>query len=314
MAALIWSLPVTQHHTHVRRVQSSPPAISRLEATGTNREVVASYYDWKTASILKKYGPGPRVHFHLGYFEEPLDTAVEADELRERVRRAQEEVVARAARAWDAPREFAGRLLDVGCGLGGGAIYWAQHCPTEVTAVTIAREHLPLISNFARQAGVGKRVQPVLSDACEVQSEEPFDAVVAMESSCYFPRDRWFQHLRGLVRPGGVVCIEDTFLGSPDCREPFDQYWHTHIETVAEYVRCARAAGFELENNVDLTEGTTDFWRHSIEWSRRTLAAGDVEPGEAERLKKSILWHGYFHEAWLRRGIEVWLLKFRRVS
>ncbi|HEX8436883.1 SAM-dependent methyltransferase [Archangium sp.] len=314
MAALTWSLPATQHHTHIRHVQSSPPAISLREASGTNPEVVASYYDQKTASILKKYGPGPRVHFHLGYFEEPLDTAVEADVLRQRIRRAQEDVVERAARAWDASREFAGRLLDVGCGLGGGSIYWAQHCPTDVTAVTIAREHLPLISHFAQQAGVGERVHPVLSDACEVQSEEPFDAVVAMESSCYFPHERWFQHLRRLVRPGGVVCLEDTFLGLADCREPFDQYWHTRIETVGEYVRCARAAGFELENDVDLTEGTTDFWRQSVEWSRRTLAAGGVDAEEAERLKKSILWHGYFHEAWLRRGIEVWLLKFRRVS
>src|SRR5687768_17363706 len=142
MAALTWSLPATQHHAHHQRVQSSPPAISMREASGTNPAVVASYYDRKTASILKKYGPGPRVHFHLGYFEEPLDTAVEADVLRQRIRRAQEDVVERAARAWDAPREFAGRLLDVGCGLGGGAIYWAQHCPTDVTAVTIAREHL----------------------------------------------------------------------------------------------------------------------------------------------------------------------------
>jgi hypothetical protein len=32
---------------------------------------------------------------------------------------------------------------------------------------------------------------------------------------------------------------------------------------------------------------------------------------EAERLRTSIRWHGYFHEAWQRRGIEVWLLKFR---
>jgi SAM-dependent methyltransferase len=267
---------------------------------------VASYYGQKTASILEKYGPGPRVHFHIGVFDGHPDTGVEADVLRQRIRRAQEQVIERAALAWDAPEAFAGRLLDAGCGLGGGAIYWAQHCPTDVTAVTIAREHLPLISRFAREAGVGERVHPVLADACEVQAERPFDAVVAMESSCYFPRDRWFQHLRRVLRPGGVVCIEDT-----DCREPFDRYWHTRIGPVAEYVRSARAAGFSLEVNVDLSEETSEFWRQSIAWSQRTLEAGGKPEAEAARLRRSIRWHEYFHEAWLRRGIEVWLLKFR---
>jgi tocopherol O-methyltransferase len=281
------------------------------ERHAASASVVASYYDQKTASILEKYGPGPRVHFHIGHFEGHPDTEVEADVLRQRIRRAQEEVVERAALAWDAPRAFAGRLLDVGCGLGGGALYWAQHCRTEVTAVTIAREHLPLITRFAREAGVGGRVHPVLADACEVQTEQPFDAVVAMESSCYFPRERWFQHLRRVLRPGGVVCIEDTFLGLPDCREPFDRYWRTRIGPISEYVRCAREAGFVVEGAVDLSEGTSEFWRQSLAWSQRTLESGSVEAAEVQRLKTSIRWHDYFHEAWLRRGIEVWLLKFR---
>jgi len=274
--------------------------------------VVASYYDQKTASILKKYGPGPRVHFHIGHFEGHPNTGVEAEVLRQRIRQAQEEVIERAARAWDAPHTFAGRLLDVGCGLGGGALYWAQHCLTDVTAVTIAKEHLPLIAHFAQAAGVGERVHPVLSDACEVRAEEPFDAVVAMESSCYFPRERWFQHLRRLVRPGGAVCIEDTFLGLPECREPFDRYWRTRIGAVSEYVRAAREAGFVLEGNVDLTEGTSEFWAQSIAWSRCILRSEEVDEAEARRLRISIRWHKYFHAAWLRRGIEVRLLKFIR--
>lgn len=289
----------------------APSGSPATEQHAGSVSAVASYYDEKTASILAKYGPGPRVHFHIGHFQGQPDTGVEADVLRQRIHRAQEELIERAALAWDAPRAFAGRLLDVGCGLGGGALYWAQHCPTDVTAATIAREHLPLIERFAREAGVGERVRPVLADACEVRAEQPFDAVVAMESSCYFPRERWFQHLSRVLRPGGVVCIEDTFLGLPDCREPFDRYWRTRIGPVAEYVRCAREAGFSLEVAVDLSEGTSEFWRQSIAWSQRTLEAGSLEAAEVQRLRTSIRWHEYFHESWLRRGIEVWLLKFR---
>ncbi|HEU0080069.1 MAG TPA: class I SAM-dependent methyltransferase [Longimicrobiaceae bacterium] len=272
---------------------------------------VAGYYDAKTASILRKYGPGPRVHFHIGSFRGYPDAAADADALRLRIRRAQQEVVETAARAWDAPREFAGRLLDAGCGLGGGAIHWALHCPAEVTAATIAPEHVPLVARFAEEAGVGGRVRPVLADACEVEAPAPFDAVVAMESACYFPRRRWFRHLGRVVRPGGVVCVEDTFLGREECREPFDRYWRTRVGPAAEYVRCAAEAGFRLESDVDLTAATAEFWVQSAAWSRRTLEGGGLDDAEVRRLSESIGWHGYFHRAWLRRGIEVRLLKFR---
>ncbi|APR79476.1 gamma-tocopherol methyltransferase [Minicystis rosea] len=285
--------------------------VSTRASVESDNAAVATYYGRKTASILEKYGPGPRVHFHIGCFHGHPDTTVSAEALRRRITRAQEEVVLRAAAAWDAPGAFAGRLLDVGCGLGGGAIHWAEQGQTDVTAVTIAEEHIPLIAQFARSAGVGDRVHPMLSDACEVRAAEPFDAVVAMESSCYFPRDRWFSHLTRLLRPGGVVCIEDTFLGLPDCREPFDRYWHTRVGSVGEYVQAARAAGFELEVNLDLTEETTEFWPQSIAWSERTLEAGGLPEDETARLRRSIHWHGYFHDAWRRRGIEVRLLKFR---
>lgn len=288
-----------------RRVALGP--LSLASAPGE----VAGYYDAKTASILRKYGPGPRVHFHIGCFAGRSDTGVDADTLRRRIVRAQEETVERAALAWDAPREFAGRLLDAGCGLGGGAIAWAQRCPAEVTAATIAGEHVPLVARFAAEAGVGGRVRPVLADACLVEGPEPFDAVVAMESACYFPRRRWFAHLRRIVRPGGVVCIEDTFLGREECRAPFDRYWRTRIGPAAEYVRCAAEAGFALEGDVDLTAETAEFWVQSIAWSRRVLEAGGLDGAETRRLGESIRWHGYFHRAWLRRGVEVRLLKLR---
>ncbi|WP_407288929.1 hypothetical protein [Streptomyces sp. BP-8] len=30
---------------------------------------VHAYYTGKTADIVRKYGPGPRIHFHLGLFD-----------------------------------------------------------------------------------------------------------------------------------------------------------------------------------------------------------------------------------------------------
>jgi tocopherol O-methyltransferase len=272
---------------------------------------VAQYYDSKTASILKKYGPGPRVHFHIGVFGPgPHDTTVDAEVLRARLVSSQEAMCRRAAKVWDAPRVLSGEVLDAGCGLGGGALYWAMNHGARVTAATIAREHVPLVAAFAQQAGVGHLVRPVLSDVCEVDIGRPFDGVVAMESACYFPREPWFAHLARVVRPGGVVCVEDTFLGRPDWREPFDAYWKTRVAPVREYVNAARAAGFALEIDEDVTDETTEFWVQSLAWTEAMLLA-NTAPAEEIRLTQSIRWHARFYRAWRDRGIEVRLLRFR---
>lgn len=80
--------------------------------------------------------------------------------------------------------------MDVGCGLGGGAIFWAQLYDATVTAVTCAAEHLPVIEALSTMAGVSNKIQTQLCDACEVSAKFPYDAVVAMESSCYFNRKK----------------------------------------------------------------------------------------------------------------------------
>jgi tocopherol O-methyltransferase len=277
---------------------------------------VSSYYQKKTASIVRKYGPGPRIHFHIGLYDRSrFDHALDAEALRRRLVHAQEALIERAAQEWNSRDCFSGNLLDVGCGLGGGAIYWAQQCNTNVTAITIAGDHVPLIAELATQAGVSDRVHPLRCDASRFRSEYRFDAAVAMESACYLPRGRWFHQLAGLIRKEGVVCIEDTFLGHASCRADFDRYWKTRIGPVREYVEAAHAAGFKLEKNVDVTEQTSNFWLQSIAWSQRVLddgsTDGELTAGERRRLRRSIQWHRNFYCAWQMRGIEVRFLKFR---
>jgi tocopherol O-methyltransferase len=277
---------------------------------------VSSYYHKKTASIVRKYGPGPRVHFHIGLFDSArFEHSLDRESIRRTLVASQEALIQRAAEEWDSRNCFSGRVLDVGCGLGGGAIYWAEECGAEVTAVTIAEDHVPLIAKFAERAGVGDRVHPVCRDASRFRSEHLFDAAVAMESACYLPRDRWFRQLAGLVRVGGVVCIEDTFLGHASAKEDFDRYWKTNVGPVREYVEAAKAAGFELEKNVDVTESTSAFWLWSIAWSQCALGEadvkGDMDGSERRRLRRSIQWQRNFYCAWQMRDIEVRFLKFR---
>ncbi len=273
---------------------------------------VANYYQVKTASILKKYGPGPRIHFHVGLLDKPPAFSLhDPQHHRSSLVAAQDALMHLAAKRWDAQNCLTGKVLDVGCGLGGGSLFWAQEFHSQVTGITIAAAHIPLINELAHQAGVAHLVHPVLADACTFHSPQPFDAAVAFEASCYLPRYAWFERLARLIRPGGVVCIEEPFSERGDYRVMFDRYWRTHIGSVQEYADAAATAGFALEQNDDLTGQTAEFWRHSIAWSESVLATEQLEEGESGRLLSSIQQHEYFYNAWKQRGIEIRLLKFR---
>src|SRR5689334_6011189 len=101
------------------------------------KEVVA-YYEGKTQAILHRYGPGPRVHYHTGLADDIPGACASSRELRTHLLISQEQMLWYAAELWDAETRLRGKVLDVGCGLGGGAIFWAEEFGAQVTAATIA--------------------------------------------------------------------------------------------------------------------------------------------------------------------------------
>src|ERR1700676_1468627 len=120
---------------------------------------LVAFYEAKTDAILRRYGPGPRVHYHTGLLDEPPPSGASVHLLRHRLIDAQEHTLHYAASLWQAQSTLCGDVLDVGCGLGGGAIFWAQEFGAQVTAVTIAPSHLELVGDFAERAGVASRVR-----------------------------------------------------------------------------------------------------------------------------------------------------------
>jgi SAM-dependent methyltransferase len=149
---------------------------------------------------------------------------------------AQEEMLSYAASAWQLQSIPFRDVLDVGCGLGGGAILWAQGFGARVTAITIAPSHVGFVAKFSLQAGVESLVTPLLCDALTVPGEHCYDAVIAIDSSSSFPRRPWFDRLATLLRPGGHVFIFDCFLGCDEYADPFNRHWYAQIGTLEEYL------------------------------------------------------------------------------
>ena len=222
-------------------------------------EIVA-YSEPKTQDLLRRYGPGPRLHYHTGIADKAAPLDVSQPTLQKGIAAAQERLLHYAAQVWHAPSTLSGDVVDVGCGLGGGSIFWAQECGAQVTAVTCVPSHIEWVAHFAHQAGVANRVNPLLCDALEIPGENRFDAAVAVDSSCHMPREALFSRLASLLRPGGHVFLTDLFLVRPAYAELFNRHWHVQIGTMEEYRTAARQAGLHEESIDEISGRVEYFW------------------------------------------------------
>lgn len=275
------------------------------------QEVVA-HLEHKTAAILQRYGPGPRVHYHAGLVDHPPHSDESAQSLRQRLVAAQERMLAHAAKIWDAPSTLSGDVLDVGCGLGGGAIYWAQKFGAQVTAVTCVPSHVDWVARFAEQAGVGSRVQPLLCDALEVSGENRFSTVIAVDSSSYLSRKQWLLRVASLLRPGGHVFIIDCFLARLDYARAFDRYWHTRIGTIDEYLTAANDSRLRVVSVADISHRTVHFWTTTLALIQAEIRDLKLDPPEWVRHEASVHAHSLVREGLVSNGLRYCLMRFSK--
>jgi len=259
-------------------------------------ELVA-YYERKTQEILHRYGPGPRVHYHIGLIE-GSEPSVGVVDPRAQLVASQERMLQWAARAWDLERIPFRDILDVGCGLGGGAIFWAQEFGAQVTAITIAPSHVPIVAKFAAQAGVESQVSALLCDASSVPGENCFDAVLAIDSSSSFPRKPWFECTARLLRRGGRVFVYDCFLQRSEFEEPFNNHWCAQIGTIPEYVAAAQAAGLHGQTVHDVSCQAVHFWTASLALLKDEARAKALTGEQRVKRRESLRVH-----ALVRRGV-----------
>jgi cyclopropane fatty-acyl-phospholipid synthase-like methyltransferase len=216
----------------------------------------------------------------------------------------------RAAEAWNASKQLSGEILDVGCGLGGGSIFWAEEFGAQVTAVTCVPSHAEWVTRFAIEAGVSHQVTPQICDAADVPGENRFDAAVAVDSSGYLPRRDWLGRTASLLRPGGSVFIIDCFLEDPKYADLFNSHWHTRIGTIDEYFAAARENGLKTGSVLDVTDQTVHFWT-------TTLALIDAEAASAEgvaasRYAASFKAHSLVRDGLVHGGLRYAMLSFAK--
>jgi tocopherol O-methyltransferase len=271
---------------------------------------IIAYFHQKTQSILRRYGPGPRVHYHTGLVDEAPSRGASTHLLRRALVDGQELMLRRAAEVWDASKQLNGEILDVGCGLGGGSIFWAEKFGAQVTAVTCVPSHAEWVTRFAMEAGVSDRVTPLICDAADVPGENCFDAAVAVDSSGYLSRREWLGRTASLLRPGGSVFIIDCFLEDPKYADLFNSHWHTQIGTIDEYFAAAHESGLKTGSVVDVTDRTVHFWTTTL--ALIAAEASSAEGVAASRSAASFNAHSLVRDGLAHGGLRYAMLSFAK--
>jgi cyclopropane-fatty-acyl-phospholipid synthase len=122
------------------------------------------------------------------------------------------------------------RVLDIGCGWGGMAIYLATHFDCRVTGITLSTEQLALARERAEAAGVAGRVDFELVDYRKLAaSGAQYDRIVSVGMFEHVGRpqfDVFFEAVSNLLADDGVMLLHTIGrMGQPSKTDKFtDQY------------------------------------------------------------------------------------------
>ena len=173
------------------------------------------------------------------------------------------------------------RVLDIGCGWGGTALYLARHCGAIVTGVTLSAEQLKVARRRAGEAGLATHVRFELEDYRAVGGT--FDRLVSIGMFEHvgpqnFPV--YFRTASRLMEDDGVFLLHSIGRAKPNLSDPpfLEKYIfpNGHIPALSETLRAIEGAGLLVKDVEILTfhyAETLKRWRDRFHANRDKVLA-----------------------------------------
>jgi len=195
-----------------------------LKKTGKLRHRLSTL-NWKSRSlknVVHHYDIGndlyrlfldPDMQYSCAYFTDPSNS-IEQAQLDKKAHIASKMLL-----------EPGQKVLDIGCGWGGLALYLNRVADVDVLGVTLSKEQLAVARQRAEEAGVSDRVKFELCDYRDVTGQ--FDRIVSIGmfehlGTAHFPI--FFRKIRELLSPEGAALVHTMGrMGKPGTTDRFMQ-------------------------------------------------------------------------------------------
>jgi tocopherol O-methyltransferase len=198
-------------------------------------------------------------HLHHGYWNGG-----------ETARRAQIQLMEQLAQRAGIPR--GANVLDIGCGVGGSALWLADELECQVTGMTISPVQAGMATRKAKARGFSGRVSFEVKDANRWQPEPAsFDVVWVMESSEHFPDKKYFfERCAMALKPGGTLAV-CAWLRRDGPMPPGEQklvatiaeaMMSASLDSLSTYSEWMRDAGLTVMAAEDITRHVEPTWAH----------------------------------------------------
>jgi SAM-dependent methyltransferase len=193
------------------------PAPSR-ETTAITSVTFQRYYE-EAGPDYAAWSPGFNMHF--GFFRWGMNP-FQREALLEQMN---QEILCRLHLDDESSTRVPARILDMGCGLGATLRSFARRLPrVDLNGITLAPWQLERGRHLNRSCPEGGCISLTLGDYERTTfPTASFDAVYAIESSCYAHganKSAFLQEAHRLLRPGGRIVVADGFLGRGKLRGP----------------------------------------------------------------------------------------------
>ena len=168
------------------------------------------------------------------------------------------------------------KILDAGCGIGGTVVYLAGKYPNaKFTGITKIPEHISLAKNHAEEKQVIENTDFISKDFINTGfSDDQFDAVYLVESSCYAPdKQILVKEMKRILKPNGTLIIVDVFLTNINLNSFFKNIYTwfckgwglPNLIKLEKFRDSLKTEGFNEITDRDLTKNVT-----------RTIFRGDI--------------------------------------
>lgn len=164
------------------------------------------------------------------------------------------------------------KIYDIGCGIGGSALYLAGKFDAQVTGITLSPKQCQRAQERAAAQALDKQTTFITGDALRYRSDEgQFDLVWSMESGEHLPDKKVFlQTAYDHLAPGGVFLMATwCHRKTPPALSPAESaflkklcraYHLPPMVSIDKYQRIAAGLGFTEIRSSNWTTAVAPFW------------------------------------------------------